>query len=203
MPPLPAKWRKLAEERCREAGERLTPARLAAYARWPEVGVVGGRLVYPDGGIQSAGLRFGPAGPEAIRDLSGAGGALREVDGVSFACAVARREAFEAVGGLDETRCPNGFGDALFCHRLGRRGWRALCDPAAVVRHHESRSRRARPEEFEYLEMYREGLAAPLHAEDLASRAAVEDGRIRPARPGFGKRIYRAFRDARRQLFPS
>lgn len=32
MPPLPAKWRKLAEERCREAGERLTPARLAAYA---------------------------------------------------------------------------------------------------------------------------------------------------------------------------
>ena len=31
-PSLPAKWRKLAEDRCGEAGARLTPARLAAYA---------------------------------------------------------------------------------------------------------------------------------------------------------------------------
>ena len=31
-PPLASKWRKLAEARCAVAGERLTPARLAAYA---------------------------------------------------------------------------------------------------------------------------------------------------------------------------
>lgn len=31
-PQLAAKWRKLAEMRCASAGERLTPARLAAYA---------------------------------------------------------------------------------------------------------------------------------------------------------------------------
>ena len=31
-PPLAVKWRKLAESRCADAGERLTPARLAAYA---------------------------------------------------------------------------------------------------------------------------------------------------------------------------
>ena len=31
-PPLAVKWRKLAESRCAAAGERLTPARLAAYA---------------------------------------------------------------------------------------------------------------------------------------------------------------------------
>ncbi len=31
-PSLAVKWRKLAESRCAEAGERLTPARLAAYA---------------------------------------------------------------------------------------------------------------------------------------------------------------------------
>ena len=30
--PLPAKWRRLAEERCAELGARLTPARLAVYA---------------------------------------------------------------------------------------------------------------------------------------------------------------------------
>ena len=30
--PLAAKWRKLAEDRCGERGERLTPARLAVYA---------------------------------------------------------------------------------------------------------------------------------------------------------------------------
>lgn len=32
QPPLAAKWRKLAEARCAAAGERLTPARLGAYA---------------------------------------------------------------------------------------------------------------------------------------------------------------------------
>ena len=31
-PPLAVKWRKLAEARCAAADERLTPARLAAYA---------------------------------------------------------------------------------------------------------------------------------------------------------------------------
>ena len=31
-PKLGAKWRKLAEARCAAADERLTPARLAAYA---------------------------------------------------------------------------------------------------------------------------------------------------------------------------
>ncbi len=31
-PPLADKWRKLAESRCAAASERLTPARLAAYA---------------------------------------------------------------------------------------------------------------------------------------------------------------------------
>ena len=31
-PRLPANKRKLAEDRCAEAGARLTPARLAAYA---------------------------------------------------------------------------------------------------------------------------------------------------------------------------
>ena len=30
--PLPAKWRKIAEHRCAEQQQRLTPARLAAYA---------------------------------------------------------------------------------------------------------------------------------------------------------------------------
>lgn len=38
--PLAAKWRKLAEQRCAAAEERLTPARLGAYAellacKWP------------------------------------------------------------------------------------------------------------------------------------------------------------------------
>ena len=31
-PPLAVKWRELAESRCAAAGERLTPARLTAYA---------------------------------------------------------------------------------------------------------------------------------------------------------------------------
>ena len=36
--PLAAKWRKLAEGRCAENGERLTPARLAVYAEMQACG---------------------------------------------------------------------------------------------------------------------------------------------------------------------
>ena len=32
MPRLATKWRKLAQQRCDDSGERLTSARLAAYA---------------------------------------------------------------------------------------------------------------------------------------------------------------------------
>ena len=56
------------------------------------------------------------------------------VDWVSGACMMIRREAFDAVGGMDE-----GFflywEDADFCRRLQRAGWRTMYVPHALATH--------------------------------------------------------------------
>jgi GT2 family glycosyltransferase len=167
---------------------------LCALLSWPAVGLAGGTLYYPDGEVQAAGFRVGPAGPQAVREPGEGVGSFREVDGVGFALAVCRREAFEAVGGLDERRCPNGFGDALFCHRLRREGWRILCLPEATVWHYESKSRGIRPEEFEYHDMTEEGIPAGLFFEDFATENGVRDETLVRPRPTLAKRFYRAGR---------
>jgi hypothetical protein len=64
-----------------------------------------------------------------------------EVDWVSGACMCVRRDAFEAVGGLDE-----GFflywEDADFCRRLKHAGWRTMYVPTAGAVHVGGRSSR-------------------------------------------------------------
>ena len=64
-----------------------------------------------------------------------------EVDWVSGACMCVRRDAFDAVGGLDE-----GFflywEDADFCRRLQHAGWRTMYVPTAGAMHVGGRSSR-------------------------------------------------------------
>ena len=64
-----------------------------------------------------------------------------EVDWVSGACMCVRRDAFDAVGGLDE-----GFflywEDADFCRRLKHAGWRTMYVPTAGAVHVGGRSSR-------------------------------------------------------------
>jgi N-acetylglucosaminyl-diphospho-decaprenol L-rhamnosyltransferase len=58
----------------------------------------------------------------------------RDVDWVSGACFVARRDAFEAVGGFDD-RFFMYLEDVDLCWRVGRAGWRVRYQPAATVTH--------------------------------------------------------------------
>lgn len=122
-----------------------------------DVGVVGPRLLYPDGTIQSSRRRFPtlataflestviqqwwPDNPVARRyyTLDQPDAAIQDVDWVVGACLMARREAIEEAGLLDE-----GFfmysEELDWCRRLRDRGWRVVYLPTAQVIHHEGKS---------------------------------------------------------------
>lgn len=129
--------------------------RLRALAVLPDVGAVGATLLYPDGRIQHAGVVVGPGGYAehafkfAPLHLNGDRNpgyncgliATREWSAVTGACLMARREAFDAVGGFDEN-LPVGFNDTDLCLRLGERGLAILNDGFSLLTHHESATRR-------------------------------------------------------------
>ncbi len=59
----------------------------------------------------------------------------RAVDYHGSAGMMFRRDAWESVGGLDDSFYPAYYGDVDFCWRLRMRGWRVLLEPRAVVHH--------------------------------------------------------------------
>lgn len=121
--------------------------RLAAAAReQPGAGVIGVRLVYPDGRVQSegrsliAGLGRHPHHSDLRAYLpEGSPGGVREVDSVSGALAYYRREAIERVGGLDEGYCAAWMEDDDFCIGARRAGFKVYVH-AGVTAVHATRS---------------------------------------------------------------
>jgi N-acetylglucosaminyl-diphospho-decaprenol L-rhamnosyltransferase len=69
--------------------------------------------------------------PSELRRSYGPGG---QVDWVSGACLLVRREAFQAVGGFDPSYWMY-WEDADLCRRLADRDWRIYHEPASVVHH--------------------------------------------------------------------
>ena len=129
----------------------MVKALVAALERDHELGVVGPRLDNPDGTLYSSGRQFPRLG-DAIghaflvdlvpnnrftrryRMLDWDRRQARWVDWVSGACFLARRAAFDAVGGFDEGYFMY-LEDVDLCWRLGRAGWHAGYEPAAGVMH--------------------------------------------------------------------
>jgi O-antigen biosynthesis protein len=119
----------------------LTALADRAYSA-PEVGIVGAKLVYPDGRLQEA-------GGEIFQDGTGRNigkrddpdrysyTQVREVDYCSAACLYVRREVLERVGFLDERYHPAYFEDTDLCFAAAAAGFRVLYEPAAVVVHLE------------------------------------------------------------------
>jgi GT2 family glycosyltransferase len=111
----------------------------------PEVAVVGSKLLYPDGRIQHAGVAFSRSmfAPYHIyRQFPGDAPAVnyrRELQCVTAACMLIRRDVFEVVGGLDEGY-RNGFEDVDLCLKVGEAGWRIVYQPASVLYHLESQT---------------------------------------------------------------
>jgi GT2 family glycosyltransferase len=119
------------------------------HAQRHDVGAVGARLHYPDGRIQHAGLVLGIGGiaDHAFRGLPaeafsyfGLATVARNVSGVTAACMMVSRRAFEEVGGFDE-RLQVALNDVDLCLRLRQRGYVIVYAPRAHLYHYESGTR--------------------------------------------------------------
>lgn len=121
----------------------------------PDVGMVGAQLLNTDGSLQPSGNAIRPAwsyladalplhrvGLRRVRGFREPGRdyqEVRDVDEVSGACAMMRREVLEKVGLLDE-RLAYCYEDVDLCIRVRKAGWRIVYDPVATVVHHGGRS---------------------------------------------------------------
>lgn len=112
-------------------------------AEAPDVGIVGARLLYPDGTIQHAGIELVDGVPDhpfrfAAADLPDAN-CRRDLDMVTGACLLAKRSLFEEIGGFD-TCYVNGVEDVDLCLKAREAGYRVVYEPAALLTHHEGQT---------------------------------------------------------------
>jgi N-acetylglucosaminyl-diphospho-decaprenol L-rhamnosyltransferase len=123
----------------------------------PQVGALGPQLLYPDGSVQPSRRRF-PTMATAFLESTvlqqwfpdnrvlrryyihdWGNDEVQEVDWVVGACLLARRQAIEQIGLLDEEFFM--YSEEMdWCRRLKEHGWQVVYLPTAQVIHHEAKS---------------------------------------------------------------
>jgi GT2 family glycosyltransferase len=115
------------------------------FSQQPQIGVVGAKLVFPDGGLQHVGVTLPggkPGHPFYGYPAKHPGYYARNLlphncAAVTGACLMSRREVFEQAGGFDES-FPLNYNDIDYCMKVRRLGYRVVFTPHAKVVHHES-----------------------------------------------------------------
>jgi GT2 family glycosyltransferase/glycosyltransferase involved in cell wall biosynthesis/tetratricopeptide (TPR) repeat protein len=124
--------------------EHWLTAMVATADADPQVGIVGARLLYPNGTIQHAGLNLVEGLPDhEFRGVAGDDPRVmesRDLDMVTGACLLIRRDLFESIGGFD-VQFVNGVEDVDLCLRARERGFRVVYCADATVEHHEAQSK--------------------------------------------------------------
>lgn len=103
-----------------------------------DVAVVGGKLLYPDGTIQHAGVVTPP--DHLYRFMRGdfpPADKPRDFQIVTAACMLIRRSVFFDVGGFDDLFI-NGGEDVDLCLKIREYGYRVFYNPRSVLTHYES-----------------------------------------------------------------
>ncbi|WP_376692545.1 glycosyltransferase [Wenzhouxiangella sp. EGI_FJ10409] len=117
-------------------------ALVGTFSSLPDVGIVGARLIYPDGRLQESGgiifrdgsgWNYGRGDQPERPEYSFAS----EADYVSGACLAIERERFNRLGGFDKHYAPAYYEDTDLCFRVREQGLRVICQPACTIVHHE------------------------------------------------------------------
>lgn len=124
---------------------------MVRHALRPGVGIVGARLLYPDGSLQHAGIIMGLRGPAEHPALGAPADQVgylfrtqvqQDFSAVTAACLLVGKAVYEEVGGLDEQAFAVSYNDVDFCLRVGATGRRIVWTPLATLLHEGSASQK-------------------------------------------------------------
>ena len=115
---------------------------LDVFKKDSNVGVVGSKLVYPDGKLQEAGAHMYTNGkgfnygkfqdPDDYRFNY-----VREVDYISGASILIKKEVWDKLNGFDEDFSPGYYEDTDFQFRVKQAGYKVIYQPKSVIIHFE------------------------------------------------------------------
>jgi len=126
-----------------EVNEGWLDALVSVFENFDKVGVVGGKLIYPDGRIQEAGgiikrdgwgVPYGRYDEQACYEYN----YVKEVDCITGACLMVRKELFDMLGGFDDRYYPAFYGEFDLEFGIRNLGYKVMYQPGSVILHHES-----------------------------------------------------------------
>jgi len=129
---------------------------MVSHALRPEVGIVGAKLLYPDGKIQHAGVILGMKGPAEHpfighvpedRGYFGRAMLTQNYSAVTGACLLISKSLYQEMGGLDEQQFKVSYSDIDLCLKVREAGHKIVWTPWAMLLHEGAASQKGAVEQ--------------------------------------------------------
>ncbi len=123
------------------------------FEKFENVGIVGPKVIYPDGRLQESGARMNIDGTSQMIGLFDNPSLprynyIREVEYCSGVCLLVKKEIFERVGGFSKEFYPAYFEDSDLCFKVREFGHKVCYNPNSIIIHHLSYTSNKINEEF-------------------------------------------------------